>query len=134
MIDTLIAVGIGLFAGVASGIAGVGGGVLMVPGMVFLLGLPQPLAQGTSLLAILFTSVSGSVVNVRNGHSRLAIATVVGLGGLASAQVGKSIALAIDPDLLQRLFGLLVLFSGTRMLLKDHGRSLLGRRRDDPGA
>lgn len=129
MIDTLIAISIGLFAGVASGVAGVGGGVLMVPGMVFLLGLPQPLAQGTSLLAILFTSVSGTVVNVRNGHSRIALAAVVGLGGLASAQVGKSIALSLDPDMLQRLFGVLVLVSGTRMLLKDHGQTLLARLR-----
>lgn len=128
MIDTLIAVGIGVFAGVASGIAGVGGGVLMVPGMVFLLGLPQPLAQGTSLLAILFTSVSGTVVNVKNGHTRVAVASLVGLGGLASAQVGKSIALAIDPDLLQRLFGVLVLVSGIRMLVKDHTPRLLALR------
>ena len=58
MIDFLGALVIGLTAGVASGVAGIGGGVIMVPGMVFILSMDQHIAQGTSLLAIIFTTIS----------------------------------------------------------------------------
>ncbi|GIU92343.1 MAG: hypothetical protein KatS3mg011_1249 [Acidimicrobiia bacterium] len=106
---------IGLVAGFAGAVAGIGGGVIMVPSMVFFLGLPQTTAQGTSLMAMLFTTVAGTWVNVSNRRVDLAQAFWIGLGGAAAAQVGKEAALAIDPDLLQRLFGVFVLIMGLRM-------------------
>ncbi len=121
---------IGLFAGVMAGIAGVGGGVVMVPAMTEILGLEQQLAQGTSLLAILFTSVSGTFVNVRNRRADMRAALVIGLAGLVAAQFGSQLALATDQLLLRRLFGLLVLFSGVRMIV----RWWSGRRSADAGA
>ncbi len=121
---------IGLFAGVMAGIAGVGGGVVMVPAMTEILGLEQQLAQGTSLLAILFTSVSGTFVNVRNRRADMRAALVIGLAGLVAAQFGSQLALATDQLLLRRLFGLLVLFSGVRMIV----RWWSGRRSADTGA
>ena len=114
MVVALAAV-IGFVAGVASGVAGIGGGIILIPAMVFLLGMEQHLAQGTSTLAILFTAVAGTMVNVRNRRVDLRTAFVVGLGGSAAAFFASRAALALDPDLLQRLFGLLVLYSGTRM-------------------
>lgn len=116
----------GVAAGVVSGVAGVGGGVLMIPVMVFLLGLDQHTAQGTSTLAILFTSVSGTYVNVRNRHADLRIALAVGVGGSAAAYFASRLAVATDADLLQRLFGLLVIYSGVRM----GSRAWKGRRRE----
>jgi len=124
--DVAIAILIGTLAGLASGMAGIGGGVIMVPAMVLLLSLSQTTAQGTSLLAILFTSVAGTIVNVRNDHVDLRAAALLGLGGVAAAQLGKSAALAVDVVLLQRMFGGLVLFSGLRMLFK------VWRARRDP--
>ncbi len=121
---------IGLFAGVMAGIAGVGGGVVMVPAMTEILGLEQQLAQGTSLLAILFTSVSGTFVNVRNRRADMRAALVIGLAGLVAAQFGSQLALATDQLLLRRLFGLLVLFSGVRMIV----RWWSGRRSADASA
>ncbi|MFO7549488.1 MAG: sulfite exporter TauE/SafE family protein [Acidimicrobiia bacterium] len=114
-----LAVVIGLVAGVASGLAGVGGGVVMVPAMTELLGMEQAVAQGTSLLAILFTSVSGTVANVRNRRVHLPTALLIGVSGAAAAWLGARAALALDPALLRRLFGLLVLFSGGRMLWQE---------------
>lgn len=113
--EVVIGLLVGLVAGIASGVAGIGGGVVMVPAMVFLLSLSQTTAQGTSLLAILFTSVAGTVVNVRNGYVDLRQSALMGFGGMAAAQVGKTAALSIDADLLQRLFGILVLYAGLRM-------------------
>ena len=116
--NALIGGMIGLFAGVMAGIAGVGGGVVMVPAMTEILGLEQQIAQGTSLLAILFTSVSGTWVNVRNRRGDLKAALVIGLAGLVAAQFGSQLALATDQALLRRLFGLLVLVSGVRMIVR----------------
>ena len=116
--NALIGGMIGLFAGVMAGIAGVGGGVVMVPAMTEILGLEQQIAQGTSLLAILFTSVSGTWVNVRNRRGDLKAAMVIGLAGMVAAQLGSQMALATDQALLRRLFGLLVLVSGVRMIVR----------------
>ena len=116
--NALIGGMIGLFAGVMAGIAGVGGGVVMVPAMTEILGLEQQIAQGTSLLAILFTSVSGTWVNVRNRRGDLKAALLIGLAGLVAAQLGSQMALATDQALLRRLFGLLVLVSGVRMIVR----------------
>lgn len=107
---------IGLFAGVASGMAGVGGGVVMIPAMTELMGLGQRVAQGTSLLAILFTSLSGTVVNLRNRRVCLADAAVIGVAGVVAAQAGLQMALRLDQEVLRRLFGALVLVTGGRML------------------
>lgn len=119
MIDLVIPLLVGLVAGVASGVAGIGGGVIMVPAMVFILGLDQHLAQGTSTLAILFTAVAGTVVNVRNRRADLRVAAIVGLGGATAAFVGSKAAVLVDADLLQRLFGVLVLYSGIRMAVRS---------------
>ena len=88
--EVALAAVIGLVAGVASGVAGIGGGIIMIPAMVFLLGMEQHLAQGTSTLAILFTAVAGTVVNVRNRRVDLKSALVVGLGGSAAAFFASS--------------------------------------------
>ncbi len=114
-----IAIIVGVVAGVSSGVAGVGGGVIMIPAMVFLLGFDQHVAQGTSTLAILFTSISGTFVNVRNRRADMRVALAVGIGGAASAFLATRLAVSLDADLLQRLFGVLVIFAGTRMAVRS---------------
>jgi len=113
-----IAVGIGLVAGVASGVAGIGGGVIMVPAMVFLLAMDQHLAEGTSLMAILFTAVAGTRVNLRNRRVDLRQATIIGVGGVLSALVGVRLALGLSSESLTRVFGVFVALVGLRMIVK----------------
>jgi hypothetical protein len=120
----VIGVGIGLVAGLASGIAGIGGGVIMVPAMVFLLGLAQHAAEGTSLLAILFTAVAGTRVNLANQRVDMRHAAIIGLGGIVFAQVGASVALSLSGEVLTKVFGVFVTLAGVRMILKASG----GRR------
>lgn len=116
MLDLLGAVLIGLTAGVASGVAGIGGGVIMVPGMVFFLGLDQHLAQGTSLFAIIFTALSGTRVNL--SHSRVIVSAALWLSviGAATAFGAARLANQLDGELLRRLFGLFLLLFGSRMI------------------
>ena len=114
----LIALGVGLVAGFFAGLAGVGGGVVIVPATVLLLGLSQHEAQGTSLVAIIFTATAGTVVNYRNKRVRLQDGLVVGLGGVVGSLIGSQLALGVDGRTLSLLFGLLVLFVAIRTLFR----------------
>jgi uncharacterized membrane protein YfcA len=111
-----IALGIGLVAGFFAGLAGIGGGVVIVPAAVLLLGLTQHEAQGTSLLAIVFTSISGTVVNRRNERVDLGDGLVTGLGGVVGSLIGSRVALGIEGRALSITFGLLLLFVAVRSL------------------
>ncbi len=119
MIDFIGALAIGLTAGIASGVAGIGGGVIMVPGMVFVLSMDQHVAQGTSLFAIIFTAISGTRVNVNNNRVDLRSAVIIGAIGAATSFAAALLANQVDGDLLRRLFGVLLLFSGSRMALNS---------------
>ncbi len=119
MWDFIGAIAIGLTAGIASGVAGIGGGVIMVPGMVFLLSMPQHIAQGTSLFAIVFTAISGTRVNLSNSRVDLRSALIIGAVGAITAFGAARLANQVDGEALRRLFGLLLLLSGTRMALRS---------------
>ena len=116
--QTAVAVGIGLTAGFFSGLAGVGGGVVIVPASVLLLGLDQHTAQGTSLVAIIFTSVAGTIVNLRNQRVRPRDGLLAGMGGVVGSIAGSALALMIDGRTLSLVFGFLVLFVAVRSLYR----------------
>jgi hypothetical protein len=111
-----IALLVGLVAGFFAGLAGIGGGVVIVPSIVLLLGLSQHEAQGTSLVAIIFTATAGTIVNIRNQRVHLKDGLVVGVGGVVGALVGSQLALGIDGRTLSLAFGFLVLFVAIRSL------------------
>ncbi len=125
----VIGLAIGVAAGIASGLAGIGGGVVMVPAMVFFLGLSQHNAEGTSLLAICFTALAGTRVNLTYGRVKLRDAVAVGLAGLVLAPLGASAALQLSGPALARAFGFFVALVGARML---YGALTARRRVSDP--
>lgn len=112
----LISAGIGVVAGFFAGVAGIGGGVVIVPSTIFFLGLAQHEAQGTSLVAIVLTAIAGTVVNMRNERVRLKDGLVVGVGGAIGSVVGSRIALLIEGRALSVAFGFLVVFVALRTL------------------
>ena len=116
--EVLVAIAIGLAAGFFAGVAGVGGGVIIVPALVFFLGLPQREAQGTSLLAIVLTASAATIVNLKNQRVRLKDGLVVGIGGIIGSIVGSRVAIGIDDRTLSLLFGFLVLFVALRTLYR----------------
>ena len=124
----LALVAIGLTAGLLAGLLGVGGGVVFVPALVLLLAFDQHIAQGTSLLVVIPAALAGSWTNYRRGRFRLRDAGVLAAGGIVGAVIGSSVALGFDDQLLRRLFALLLLVLGIRMLMPAGwiGR-LLGR-------
>jgi uncharacterized membrane protein YfcA len=104
----LLAVALGLAAGVLAGLFGVGGGILFVPTLV-LLGLGQLEAEATSLLAILPTVAAGVWRQQSYGNVRWQAAAIVGLGSLPGVAFGIWVAESLPEDVLRRLFAVLLL-------------------------
>jgi len=112
----LMALLVGAVAGLLSGLLGIGGGAVMVPAMTLLMGLSQHMAQGTSLLVIIPTAVSGSITHFRMGNIRLETAAWLSAGGVVGAVGGAYLALASPDAILRLLFGCYLAFTGVRML------------------
>jgi len=109
---------LGLLAGILSGFMGVGGGILLIPALVYFFKLTQHQAQGTTL-AILVPPI-GLLAAWRyylSGNVKLGIAAFICLGFFLGGWVGAVIADKLPDLLLKRCFGALLLFFAVRMLL-----------------
>lgn len=96
---------IGLAAGVLSGLFGIGGGVVIVPALVFLARLSPEAATGTSLASLLLpVGALGALKYWQSGHVRVAAALWIAAGLALGAWGGASVALSLDPRQLQRAF------------------------------
>ena len=104
----VLAIGLGVFAGVMSGLLGVGGGILFVP-MLVALGLGQVEAAATSLLAIVPTAAVGTWRQARYGNLRVRPAVLVGLASIVGVEIGVQLATSLPEQLLRRLFGVLLI-------------------------
>ena len=104
----VLAVSLGVAAGLLAGFFGVGGGILFVPTLVAL-GLSQLDAEATSLLAILPTAVAGTWRQRRYGNVSWRAALALGLASIAGAAVGVEVATSLPEDTLRRLFAVLLL-------------------------
>lgn len=107
---------IGVATGVLAGLLGVGGGIIMVPAMVVLFGIPGSIARGTSLAVILPTSIMGTLRNRKRGNADLRVAAAVGLAGVVSSFPAGLIATRLDETLSNVLFAILLLVVATLML------------------
>jgi uncharacterized membrane protein YfcA len=103
----VLAVLLGLAAGVLAGMFGVGGGVLFVPTLIAL-GLDHHDALGTSLLAIIPTALVGTWRQARYGNVRRRAALMLGVAAAASAQGGVALAESLSDATLRRLFAALL--------------------------
>ena len=105
----------GLVVGVASGILGVGGGVFLVPIMTIGFGLSQHIAQGTSLAAIIPTSVVGAVTHDRRGNVDRWAAAWMAAGATVGALLGALVAVHAPREWLARGFGLVLFYAAYRI-------------------
>ena len=120
----VLAVVLGLAAGVVAGMFGVGGGILFVPALVAL-GLGQIEAQATSLLAILPTVLAGAWNQHRYGNLRVRTALIVGVSSIVGVEVGARIATSLPEDALRRLFGVLLLLVAAQLAWRARRRAAL---------
>ena len=102
-------IALGLVMGIASGLFGIGGGVIAVPALVALFGVSDLIAKGTSLLVMVPTSVVGTVTNSRNGLVEVRTGLIVGVAAAVASVGGSFIALALPARLSSILFAVLLL-------------------------
>jgi uncharacterized membrane protein YfcA len=95
---------IGVLAGLVSGLLGVGGGVLFVPGLVFVIGLSQVAAEATSLLAIVPVAMLGAWQQHRYGNVRVRDGILVGVLAVVGSVAGVAIANIVDGRTLRVAF------------------------------
>ena len=117
----MIALGIGLVSGFLAGVAGVGGGIVIVPAAVLLLGFTQHEVQGTSLLAIILTAIAATIINRKNrrGPDR-GTQSMVGAGGVVGAVLASVVALGVDGRVLSSLFGVFAVLVAARTLYQEY--------------
>ena len=102
----LIIVAIGLVAGIVSGTMGVGGGVILIPGLVFFLGFSQKMAQGTSLALMAFPVFVVSAYNYwKEGYVDIKVALILLVTFILGSYFGSQWAVKLPGKLLRQIFG-----------------------------
>lgn len=118
----------GLAMGTLSSLIGIGGGVVVVPMLVFAFGFSSHIAQGTSLLVMIPTAAAGAWRNSRHGYVNWRAGIWIGLTGIIGAIAGSQFALGLPELWLQRGFAVLLVYSAYRLLKQWHA----SRRRPGP--
>ena len=110
---------IGAAAGLLSGFIGIGGGLLIVPALMYFVGLSQMAAQGTSLALMLPPIGALAVMNYwKAGEVDIRAAAVMVLAFMIGGHFGSKIALAMDPLKVRLAFGAVMLFVAVRMIIQ----------------
>lgn len=109
-------VGIGLSAGIASGLFGVGGGIVMVPLLTMLAGLSQHQAHATSLAAIVPIAIVAALVFVEAGEIDYPIAALLAAGSLVGAPLGARLMARTSEGVLTVAFAILMLAVASQLL------------------
>lgn len=108
----------GFVTGVLSGLLGVGGGVIVVPVLMFFFGASDLIAKGTSLLMLIPGSISGTLGNLRRGNVDLRSALFLGVTAGVLSPVGSIFAVYLDPFWSNAAFSVLLAFVLVQMLIK----------------
>ena len=116
-ISALLPLGIGVFVGVLAAIMGVGGGFVMVPAMIYLLGMPTSVVVGTSLFQIIFVTANVTFLQAVNNQTvDVFLALILLTGGVIGTQFGGRFAGRLPGEYLRLLLGAFVLFVGAVMM------------------
>ena len=118
-ISPLAPLGLGFISGMLTVLLGVGGGFIMVPAMIYLLGMSAQVVVGTSLLQILFVTAVTTIVHATTTRSvDIVLAGLLLLGSVVGAQYGARFAQKMKPELLRLILAIIVLAVAFRMGLQ----------------
>ena len=112
---------IGLIAGLASGYVGVGGGFIMVPLMLAVLGIPMSLASGTSLIAIMILAIPGVIEQGLLGNIEYLAGIAIVVGSIPGALVGARLVRMVPERQLRFIFGGFLLAAAVMLMLNEFG-------------
>ncbi len=102
---------IGLLSGIISGM-GIGGGTVLIPALIFIVGTTQHIAQSVNLSAFLPTALAALFIHAKNKHIRYKLAFHLMIAGTLGAVLGSKLAVTLSSDTLRRMFGVFLLVMG----------------------
>ena len=118
-ISALVPIGIGFVGGILAAILGIGGGFLLVPAMIYILGMPTILAAGTSLFQIIFTTAAATLMHATmNNTVDIVLGIILIVGGVIGSQFGLVFARVIKPNHARTILAILVLAVSGRLAYK----------------
>jgi hypothetical protein len=116
----LILLAIGLFSGMLGGLVGIGGGIVLVPALIYFLGFSQLNAQGTSLALIMFPVGILAVINYyKQGHIDFNIVFILAIGFVIGSFLGSKFAMNIPQEIIKKCFAILMIYIAFKMLFSD---------------
>lgn len=129
MIQTaILMLAVGIFAGIAGAILGIGGGMIITPILTLGMGLNIKYAIGASIIAVIATSSGSTIAYLRDNVLNLRVAMFLEIATTTGAIVGALLTGVLDPKYLYLLFGCLLVFSGWNMYRKlRRGQEVLQR-------
>jgi uncharacterized membrane protein YfcA len=111
---------VGLLAGILSGLVGLGGGVIIVPALIFLLGFSQHQAQGTSLGILLLPAGIFAVMNYyKKGFIDVKVVLLLFVGFVVGGYLGSKISLSLSETTLKKIFAVALLLIAGKVLFFD---------------
>ncbi len=119
MVNIILFVLIGLFAGTVSGIIGIGGGVVIVPSLVLLFGFSQQMAQGTTL-ALLVPPIGflAAYTYFKSGYVDIKVAVFICIGFFIGGLIGSKVAVNVPEAILRKVFGATIAIIGVYMIFR----------------
>lgn len=111
----------GLLVGLFAGLFGIGGGIILVPMLIYVFKFPHKLAAGTSLMSVIFPVSSAVVTYLWQGHYDLVVAALLAVGSSIGAQIGARLLHRINPQIIRFIF-IIILFSLVVSLFVDISR------------
>lgn len=116
----LIIILVGIAAGLLSGLVGVGGGIVIVPALVYFLSFSQKTAQGTSLgLIMLPVGILGVLQYYKQGHVDFRVVGILAIGFLAGSYFGSRISLSMSQESVKKVFAVLMMIIAIKMFFFD---------------
>lgn len=109
---------VGVVAGLLAGLLGIGGGIVIIPGLVLLAGVDLTTARGTSLLVVLITAATASITTVRAGQANVRVGVWAGLAGAPAALVAAVVSQSIPQRQAAWLFAGLMVVAAVQLLRK----------------
>lgn len=115
--EILVLIVIGLLAGFTGGSLGLGGGIVIVPALVLIMGFSQHQAQGTSLAVIVFpVAILGAYNYYKSGYVNLKYVVILALAFLIGSYLGSLMSINLPAKLLKKIFGFAILILSLKMI------------------
>ena len=115
----------GIAAGILGGLVGVGGGIIIVPALVYFVGFSQHSAQGTSLGLIMFpVGILGVLQYYKSGHVDFKVVGILAIGFLIGSFFGSKLALSLPQETVKKIFAVLMIIIAIKMLFLDKKKAV----------